>query len=254
MQVVIHKNSRFDSLDALRGVAILAMVFYHGMYDVCDIFGYKLAIFNYLTLLEPPFAGLFILLSGVSSRFSHSNVKRGFRVLLLGLVVSAVTIIFMPSQGIYFGILHFMGVAILIFALVRPAVDKIPAKAALILWALLFIITFTMPVTHIIGIPGLFGFTLPAVLQNTPNLYPLGFPDANFFSADYFPIIPWLFLFLFGTVIGIPIKERKLPEKFYTAKIPFLAAAGRNTLIIYVVHQPIIYGLLYLLFKIAHFG
>lgn len=253
MQVLIRKNNRFDSLDAMRGVAIIAMVFYHGMYDLCDIFGFNLPIFNFLQVLEPPFAGLFILLAGVSSRFSHSNIKRGFRVLALAMIVTVVTL-FVPGEGIYFGILHFMGCAILLFELIRPAVDRIPAKIALLLWALLFILTYRMPETHIIGIPGLFGFTLPAVLQNTPNLYPLGFPDAYFFSADYFPMIPWFFLFLIGTVIGIPIKERRFPEKFYNVRIPFFAAAGRNTLIIYALHQPVIYGLLYLLFKVLRLG
>jgi uncharacterized membrane protein len=254
MQLIIRRNNRMDSLDAIRGIAILAMVFYHSMYDVCDIFGYNLPLFNYLKILEPPFAGLFILLAGVSSRYSHNNLKRGARTFALGMLVTAITLIFMPSQSIYFGILHFMGCAILLFELVRPAADRIPVKIALPLWTLLFAVTFMMPDTGMVGIPGLFGVVLPNFLRNTPNLYPFGFPDSNFFSADYFPMIPWFFLFLIGTIVGVPIKEHRLPEKFYTVKIPFLAAAGRNTLIIYVLHQPIVYGLLWLLFNIMHLG
>lgn len=251
MQLVIHKNNRIDWLDAIRGVAILAMVFYHALYDITDIFGYNIPYFGFLTLLEPPFAAAFILLAGVSSRFSHNNIKRGLKVLIFGLAVTMFTLIFMPSEAIYFGILHFIGCAILLFELIKPAVDRIHPKAAVVIWAVLFILTYSMPETHIIGIPGFFGITLLQALQNTPHIYALGFPDANFFSADYFPILPWFFMFLIGTVIGVPIKNHRLPEKFYTARIPFLAAAGRNTLLIYVLHQPVIYVLLLIFFSIA---
>lgn len=254
MQIVIHKNNRIDVLDAIRGVAILSMVFYHALYDIDDIFGYHIPILDTLLfeIVRQPFTWAFILLAGVSSRFSHSNIKRGARVLIFGLIVSAVSIIFIPSQSIYFGILHFMGCAILLFEFVKPAVDRIPPKFSIVIFSVLFALTFFMPEYHFIGIPGLFGFMLPQVLQTTPHIYALGFPDAYFFSADYFPMIPWFFLFIVGTVIGIPIKNHRLPEKFYTVRVPFLAAAGRNTLLIYVLHQPIVYGLLFILFKILH--
>jgi uncharacterized membrane protein len=233
-----------DSLDAIRGVAIIAMVVYHALYDVTDIFGYSVPIFSFLTYLEPPFAGAFILLSGVSSRYSHSNIKRGIKVLLLGFLVSAVTGIFIPSQAIHFGILTFMGCSILLFELLRPLCDKIPKMAAAVIYSLLFILTFNIYSKGFFGIQYFLEFNIPEFLKTTPFLYPLGFPEKNFFSADYFPMIPWFFIFLLGTVVGIPIKEHKLSEKFYTIKIPFWAAAGRNTLLIYVLHQPVIYGLL----------
>lgn len=254
MQLVIHKNNRIDIMDAIRGVAILSMVFYHTLYDISDIFGYPIPILNtlFFEIVRQPFTWAFILLAGVSSRFSHSNLKRGARVFAFGMIVTVVTLVFIPSQSIYFGILHFMGCAILLFELVRVPLDKIPRKFALVLWSLLFAVTFVMPDRGVIGFPGLFCIRLPDFLLNTPNIYPLGFPDSNFYSADYFPMIPWFFMFLIGTVVGVPIREHKLPEKFYTARVPFLAAAGRNTLLIYVLHQPIVYGLLYIIFKIIH--
>lgn len=252
LQLVIHKNNRMDSLDAVRGVAIIAMVIYHGLYDVSDIFGYNLHLFAALMPLEPFFAAAFIVLAGISSRYSHNNLKRGLRVFFFAMVVTAVTVFFIPSQSIYFGILHFMGIAILLFIPLRPAVDRIPPVAAAVIFAVLFAVTYTLPESHIVGFPGLFGLEIPKALTVTPNLYPLGFPDSNFFSADYFPLIPWFFMFLIGTVVGVPIKAGKLPEKFYTARISFLPTAGRNTLIIYVVHQPVIYGLLTLGFYLFH--
>lgn len=233
-----------DSLDAIRGIAIIAMVVYHALYDVTDIFGYNVPIFSYLTYLEPPFAGAFILLAGVSSRYSHNNIKRGVEVLALGFLVSIVTAVFIPSQAIHFGILTFMGCAILLFELIKPIFDKIPKIPAAVIYSLIFILSFNIASKGFIGIPGLFEIYLPQALQNTPFLYPLGFPDRNFSSSDYFPMIPWFFIFLLGTIVGIPIKEGKFPKKFYTVRIPFWAAAGRNTLLIYVLHQPLIYGIL----------
>lgn len=254
MHIIIRKNNRIDIMDAIRGVAILSMVFYHTLYDIDDIFGYRIPILDTMLfqIVRQPFTWAFILLAGMSSRFSHSNIKRGLRVLFFGYVVTAITLIFIPSQAIYFGILHFMGAAILLFELVKPAVDRIPSKLSFVIFSILFAVTFTMPDTYIVGFPGLFGFKLPVFLQNTPNIYFLGFPDGNFFSADYFPLIPWFFLFVIGTIIGVPVKNHRLPKKFYTARVPFLAAAGRNTLLIYVLHQPIVYGLLYIMFKILH--
>ena len=243
-------SKRIDIIDAVRGVAILSMVVYHGLYDVYDIFGYQIGIFNVLKVLEPPFAGAFILLAGLSCRFSHNNVLRGVRVFLFGMAVTAVTVLFMPSEAIYFGILHFMGAAILLFVLVRRGVDRIPVPIALPLWAALFILTYAMPSAYWIGIPGLFGFQLPLGLLSVPNLYPLGLPDLNFFSADYFPMVPWFFLFLIGTIAGVPVRAGRLPEKFYTARVPFFAAAGRRTLLIYVLHQPVIFGILFLCFRV----
>ncbi|HEX3026065.1 MAG TPA: heparan-alpha-glucosaminide N-acetyltransferase [Clostridia bacterium] len=253
----MHSHSkRIEALDAIRGVAIIAMVVDHCLYDLDQIFGVPIPLLHttFFEIFRQPFTWAFILLAGVSSRFSHSNWVRGFRVLACGLVLSVVTFIYTwfthDNESIYFGILHFMGCAILLFALLRPAFEKIPPIAAFIIWSALFTVTFTMPDTYFVGIPPHFGFLLPKALTNTPNLYPIGIPDANFFSADYFPMIPWFFLFMAGTVIGKPIKEHKLPEKFYTAKVPFWAIAGRHTLLIYVVHQPIVYAALYLIFDV----
>lgn len=246
MHLIVHKGKRMDSLDAIRGIAIIAMVVYHALYDVTDIFGYNVPIFDYLTYLEPGFAGAFILLCGVSSRYSHNNYKRGFMVLGLGLIVSIVTAIFIPSQAIHFGILTFMGVAIILFELIKPLVDKIPKIPASIIYIILFLTTYYTARYGVFGLPNLLSVKLPDFLINTPYLYPLGFPDRNFFSADYFPLLPWFFIFLLGTVVGIPIKEGKYPKWFYTIRVPFFATAGRNTLLIYVLHQPIIYGLLLL--------
>lgn len=275
-------RKRIDIIDAVRGFAILAMVVYHALYDVNDIFGFHIAVFDMLTVLEPPFAGAFILLSGVSSRFSHSNVIRGARVFALGLLLTAATLIFMPDQAIFFGILHFLGCAILIFALARPVLDKIPLSAAFAIFLALFVLTFRLPYAGAFGFPhfeaalppafypsytalaggaagmlsavGLRGGFVPGAAAFLANLLQtvfaaLGAPGPGFFSADYFPIVPWLFLFLAGTAIGVPVKNGKFPRRFYELKVPFLAPAGRHTLLIYVVHQPIIYGLLYLIFK-----
>ena len=254
MELIARKHGRIDILDAIRGVAILSMVVYHALYDIQDIFGIPLRLFDALSVLEPPFAGAFILLAGVSCRFSHSNVRRGLRVFAVAMAVTLVTLLFSlwvsPGETILFGILHFMGTAILLYALVGRAADRIPAAAALPLWLLLFALTYRMPETCALGIPGLLTVPLPAWTQHVPFLFILGLPDAGFSSADYFPLIPWMFLFMAGTVIGVPIREHRLPEWFYTVRVPYLAGAGRNTLLIYVLHQPVIYLLLAVLFHI----
>jgi uncharacterized membrane protein len=244
-----EKKSRIEIIDGIRGIAIIAMVIYHALYDINQIFYIDLSffgvnIFQVLGYLEPPFAGIFILLSGVSSRLSHSNLKRGLQLAGVAILLTIGTIIYSNISGdnesIYFGILHFLSAAIIIFALLKPWLDKIPTYVSLPLWTVLFVVTFNIWGSYFIDIPGIFGFTL----------FAFGIPSTNFFSSDYFPIVPWIFIFLIGTVLGVYVKQRRFPEKFYTTKMPFFAFAGRNTLLIYIIHQPIVFGILFLIFDV----
>ena len=73
--------------------------------------------------------------------------------------------------------------------------------------------------------------------------FPLGLGPSGIFSADYFPLLPWIFVFLFGTWLGRYIKDGKFPAWFYEASMPGFSTVGRHSLVIYVLHQPVLYGL-----------
>ena len=82
---------------------------------------------------------------------------------------------------------------------------------------------------------------------SVPWLYPLGFTAPGFYSADYFPLLPWFFLFLIGTALGgwcLAHRENRL----LAVRLPgVLTWPGRHSLIIYVLHQPVLYGISYLI-------
>jgi len=70
----------------------------------------------------------------------------------------------------------------------------------------------------------------------------LGWSQPGFVSYDYWPILPWMFVFMFGTWAGQYIRDGKFPNRFYEMKVPFFPIVGRNALLIYVLHQPVLYG------------
>ena len=86
---------------------------------------------------------------------------------------------------------------------------------------------------------------LPPVLYSTSFLFPLGFPDSNFFSSDYFPLLPYLFLFLAGMFLA----RLPLPQAFYQQHSRSLSLLGKNSLWVYLLHQPVIYAVLWLIFR-----
>ena len=80
-------------------------------------------------------------------------------------------------------------------------------------------------------------------------LYPLGLTAPGFHSADYFPLLPWFFLFLIGTVFGGWCLAHR-DNRILTAPLPGpLTWPGQHSLLIYVLHQPVLYGACYLIWR-----
>ena len=245
MPVLRTKTSRMWLPDALRGLALLNMLAYHAMYDWVYVFGHESSWYNIWApgchVWQLYICWSFILLSGYSFTLARRPLKNGLIAAGCAAVLTVVTVGFMPSESIWFGVLHLNAAAVLLSCLIKPLLDKIPAVPGLIGSAMLFALTNQMPW-------GWMGFerwhiaALPAGWYDA-NLVWLGLPDlTRFSSADYFPILPWVFLFWCGVFLAGLWKPKRGEAPVVLRP---LCAVGRNTLLVYMLHQPVIYGVLW---------
>lgn len=244
-------SNRVHLIDEVRGLSILLMIVYHTFFDIVCIFNVKIAAFYspFVEFLAVFFAGLFIFISGTACHYSRNNLKRGAFCFGAGMVITIVTYFFMRDELVQFGILHFLGICMMLFPLFKKLFYKIPSYIGAFLCIFLFLLTYNVP-NGFLGFSGIFSIQLPSAFYNTPFLFPLGFPYPDFFSTDYFSIFPWIFVFAAGGFFGVSVKEKKLPAFAYKMHIPPLAFIGRHTLIIYLLHQPVVYGILYVIFSL----
>ena len=163
--------SRYALLDELRGLDLVSMMLYHACWDM-------------------------MFLSGFCLPLGHRPLRRGLIISGAGVLVTAVTLLFMPEDRVVFGVLTLLGAAMLITGLLQPLLQKIPAWAGLVVSLLLFAATYhTQDGFWQLG-P--WQMLLPGVWY--ANLFTafFGFFPRGFFSTDYFPLLPWLFLFWAG--------------------------------------------------------
>lgn len=245
------RHRRIVVLDELRGLCVFLMVIYHMLYTAGEFFDFPTfsTLLKLTAPLEPIFAGMFIVICGISCRLSHSNVLRGIKLAGVALLVSVVTIWIVPLLGftgteIRFGILHMLACCILFYAACAKVIDKVPAQAGILICLILYVFTRFID-DGIFGIPYVDAMNvhLPDALYDCGWLFPLGFHDASFYSADYFPLLPWIFVFLTGACGGGWLVQAKLPESVYRMHIRPLAFLGRHALIVYIIHQPIIFAI-----------
>ena len=229
-----NSKPRIWELDALRGVCILCVIVVHFLFDLSFFGGLNLTLPAWYVFIQEYGGAIFVVLSGVCVTLGSKSVRRGLIVFACGMLITAVT------YGMYrlgmsgadvvvkFGVLHLLGVCMLVY----PAFKKLP-PAALALLGLAIAIT---------------GYAIRGVVVPQHWLFPLGLTYEGFTSSDYFPLFPQLGYFLIGAAIGKTAYREKrtlLPGSFQKTGIArFFCWCGRQSLFIYLLHQPIVYGLL----------
>lgn len=235
---------RLTGLDALRGFVLLQMLAYHFLYDLVRLFGWQIGWFWALpgVVWQQCICSGFILLSGWCCRVSRSNLKRGLQLLGLGLLLTVITGAVMPGQIIRFGVLHFLGCAALIWAAAGRWLDRLPAPLLFFGSLALFLLT-TGTQWGYWGLWRLPLLQLPAALYQSRWLFFLGLPGPGFYSADYFPLLPWCFVHWMGAAAQRMVPASGGWGRLLRLRAPLLEALGRNSLLIYLLHQPVLYAL-----------
>ena len=243
-------KKRYYLIDSLRGIALILMVVYHTLWDLSGIFGKAPAWFTPTAdyLIQRTTALLFLSISGFSFGLGRRHFKSAVRTLSGGLIVAAATYIILPRAAAYFGVLVFLGSCTLIMIPLRRLLDRISPYITAPLCLIFFILLENLRN----GCVGFLNFRLEMPTSLYKNLFTayLGFPPESFASLDYFPIFPWIFLFIFGYAVYKMISDKNRLNRLTSPRIPPLEWLGRHTLFIYLIHQPLILGMLYLTFKI----
>jgi uncharacterized membrane protein len=247
MDIIKSPTGRVWKIDCLRGIAVVMMIIFHILYDMYYFSGYPFALYSgFWWLFARATAGIFVFLVGISLTLSYSRarprlsgqgltikyLKRGLKIFGWGLLITAITWLFLADRGaIWFGVLHLIGISII---LARPLLRF--ERLNLVL-GLLFICV---------------GSYLYTVIFMFPWLLPLGLRPAAFYSLDYLPIFPWFGIVLLGMFIGkrlFPDGRRKSNKNLRMPKAArHVCFLGRHSLLVYLLHQPVLVAVIYLLF------
>ena len=230
-------QNRVVLIDALRGTALVAMIVFHFFRDL-EIFG-VLASGTTVTggwaFAARLIAGSFMFLVGISLVLAHGGGLRltafTWRAAVLALAALAVTLgtwAAMPERLIYFGILH----AILVASILGLPFARLPAFSSLaaavgvlLLWAHF---GKSLPLDPWFGWTGLAAYPRPAL--------------------DLIPVVPWLAVTLLGIAVAKTVAIRRLPQPH--GRVPHaLGWLGRHSLAIYLLHQPLMIGAMWLVLR-----
>ncbi len=243
-------NNRYYILDGIRGVTILSMVIYHLVWDLIYLFGIKIAWFETTIgyLWQQSICWVFILLSGFCWNLGKRKGRRGLYVFGSGMLISLITILIMPQQTVLFGVLTCLGSCMLLLIPLNQILKKVNPLLGFVMNFCFFVLTRNIN-NGFLGFERIRFVRLPNSLYQGLFMTYLGFPDASFFSTDYFSLFPWFFLFLSGYFLYgmIVFKEQKLPD-YFQVRMSFFEWIGKHSLLLYLLHQPVVYLILLFLF------
>lgn len=228
-------STRLQSVDALRGLALALMIGYHFCYDL-TYFGFaRFDFFNDPFWLHSRtlILSLFLLVAGISLTLAtHDGVRLRPYLKRLSLIIGCAALISVTSylmfgpRWIFFGVLHCIAVAsVLGLAFVRRPRTALLGGSALI------------ALDRIFAHP----------LFDQPALQWLGLMTHKPPTEDYVPLIPWFGVVLAGISLGHVLRLQRLPPRLGSEAVPvrLLASAGRHSLVVYMLHQPLLLSLLW---------
>ena len=232
-------KKRIWELDAFRGLCVLGMVIVHLIYDLVELT--RLVQWEYpafFVFIKQWGGVLFLLISGICITLGSRCIRRGLVVFACGMICSLVTYgmyrLNFAGKGliIYFGVLHCLGICMLLW----PVFRRFPSWLLALTGAVLVAAGF-----YVASITGI----------QFPWLMPLGLRWEGFVSSDYFPLLPNLGFFLLGATLGRTLyrKQSSLFPGVNTKNpaIAFLSLCGKHSLWIYLLHQPLLSGICYLI-------
>jgi len=239
-------KERFWEVDFFRGIAIMMMVTYHLIFNLSYFGNYKIdAISGFWLYFARTTANIFIVLVGVSLYISYANVKktikekknlfmkylkRGLKIFGWGLIITVVTRFFLGNGCVIFGILHLIGFSIILaFPFLTLRFWNLPIGVLCIAM----------------------GAYLKGLTFDFSWLLWLGLKPKNFYTVDYFPLLPWFGVVLLGIFLGYLLysdgyRKFMLVDLSEFNIIKSLSFLGKHSLLIYLIHQPLIIALLFL--------
>jgi uncharacterized membrane protein len=224
-------KDRIWEIDMARGILVIIMIIFHILFNL-EYF-YEMPVNysqGYINMLGSIGASIFILISGISTFFSRNSFRRGLLVFSVAIFINLATYIFNSEEYIVFGILHLISICMLI----SPVLKKLNKFWLLILMAVLILISIA----------------LSNVKVDNNYFFMFGLTNEDFTSLDYYPLLPWSLFFVAGIFLGKTIYRDKKSIFPFQVKDNFISLLGRHSLVIYVVHQPVILAIMSLIFKL----
>ena len=245
ININLMRGSRYFELDAARGIALILMIVYHILFCLYFFSTGLVPWFNPFSMSGAPIAFLFIMIAGVSLVLStgretspvRAAKKLFFRSLYLLCVAAVITIVtwlVYPAETVVFGILHLIGISTILA--IPFVVLKVKPYVPLVFGTICIVLS-----------------PFVSMLRGPAFLIPVGITYNGFATLDYEPLIPWFGIVLLGVSLGLVIYKNGVRQGLLTrlGEMPRafspLCFIGRHTLIIYLVHVPIIIGVLFLL-------
>lgn len=238
---------RFIEIDMLRGIAILLMIIGHIIWDL-DYFGLVPINSEVYSVFQRTCPPLFFIVVGMSlivskKKSEHKSNKdentyykhivvRGLNIFCLGMCLTIGSLIFSPEKIIFFGVLHCIGLSIVISSIFLKYRKYVP------IFAISFIsIGMIFMKIHIQN---------PTVLHLILGQHPA---DLWSYTLDYFPMLPWFGLVLLGISIGDLLYEGnsrrfRMPNLSKYKPVKIFQWCGQHSLGLYLIHQPTIAGIL----------
>lgn len=219
-------NKRIFEIDFLKATAIILMVIFHIVYDLNEFVGigldYTTGFWYWVGKIS---VLLFIFLAGINSGFSKRPIKRGTIVLGFGIVITIVTFVFLRDEYVRFGILHFLGVCMILF----PYLKKLNNGILLII-AIAIIVSVNL--SNVLAETSIITF-FKDIFGGVPTI-------------DYYPLFPYISAFIFGILAYKIFYYKRVSILNLYLKNRAIYMVSKYSLFIYLIHQFIIIGIIFL--------